>query len=59
MSGIASDFVPETLGGDLGDFRENFFIDVEVVGELLVVLFKKNFGCSFDGLGSNSAHEDL
>ena len=59
MSGISCDLVSETLGGDLGDFRKNFFIDVKVIGELLVMFLEKNLGCSFDGFCSDSAHKDL
>ena len=56
MGGIACDFIPEGFGGDLGDFAEDFFIDVEVVGELDVVFFEEHLGGSLDGLCSDSAH---
>ena len=56
VSGIACDFIPETLGGDLGDFGKDFFIDVEVVGELDVMFFKEHLSSSFDCFCSDSAH---
>ena len=56
VSSIACDFVSQTLGGDLGDFGKDFFIDVEVVGKLDVVFFKEHLSSSFDGFCSDSAH---
>ena len=57
MGSIACDFVSQTLGGDLSNFRENFFIDVEIVGELLIVPFEEHLGGSLDGLCADSAHK--
>jgi hypothetical protein len=56
MSGISCNFIPEGFGGNLGDFAEDFFIDVEVVGQLDVVFFEEHLSSSFDGFCSDSAH---
>jgi hypothetical protein len=53
------DFVAETLGGDLGDLREDLLVDVEVVGQLLVVLLEQDLGGSLHGFGSDSSHLGL
>jgi len=56
MGGESCDLVSKALGGNLGDFRENLFVDVEVVGQLLVVLFEQHLSGTLDCFGSHSAH---
>jgi hypothetical protein len=56
MGGESSDFVSEFLGWDSCDFGQDLFINVEIVGQLLVVLFEQNLGSSLYGFCSDSSH---
>lgn len=56
MGGKSSNFVSESLGGNLSNFAEDFLVGVEVVGQLLVILLEEELSTSFDCLGSDSAH---
>lgn len=40
MGGESSDFVSKFLGGDFSDFAQDSLVNMEVVGEFLVVFFK-------------------
>ena len=56
MGSESSDLVPETLGRNFGDLGQDLLINMEIVGELLVMLFEQNLSGSFDGFCSDSAH---
>jgi len=56
MGSETSDLVSQTFGGDLGDLRKNLLVDVEVVSQLLIVLFEKDLSGTLDGFCSDSAH---
>lgn len=56
MGSEASDLIPETLGRNLGDFREYLLIDMEIIGKFLVVLLQQHLGGTLDGFGSDTAH---
>lgn len=52
----ASDPVADLLGGDLSHLGEDLLVQVEVGGQLHVVLLDEDLGGLLDGLISNSAH---
>ena len=56
MCGEACDLITEALGGYLGDFGEDLLVDVEVIGQLLVVSLQEDLGGTLDGFCSDSAH---
>merc|ERR1712079_379358 len=56
VSGETSNLVAESLCLDLADIIDDSLVDMEVVGQLAIVLFDECPGGSLDGLGSNSSH---
>jgi hypothetical protein len=56
VSSEAGNFISKSFGWDFSDFREDSFVDVEVVGKFLIVLFEKDLSGSLDGFSSDSAH---
>ena len=55
VSSETGDLISHSLGGEDGDIAQNLLVEVEVSGELAVVLFDQNLGGSLDGLSSDSA----
>jgi len=55
VSGETSNLVAESLCLDLADIIDDPLVDMEVVGQLAIVLFDECPGGSLDGLGSNSS----
>ena len=56
MGSETSDLISKTLGGDLCDLRKDLLVDVEVVGQLVIVLLEKHLCGTLDCIGSDSAH---
>ena len=56
MGSETGDFISHSLGGDESDFTEDLLIEMEVVGQLVVVFLDQDFGSLLGGLGSDSSH---
>jgi hypothetical protein len=56
MGSKPSDLIPETLGGNLGNFGEYLLIDMEIIGKFLVVFLQQHLGSTLDCFGSDAAH---
>jgi hypothetical protein len=59
MCGETSDFISQTFGRDLSNFRKDLFVDVKIIGKFQVMFLKQDFCGSFDCFCSNSAHTIL
>jgi hypothetical protein len=55
VGNISSNLVSKTLGGDDGNITADLLVDVEVKGQLGVVLLDNDASSLLDGLGSNAA----
>ncbi len=58
VSGETGDFISHSLGGEDGNIGKDLFIEVEISGELAVVLFDQDLGGSLNSLSSDSALQD-
>lgn len=55
VSGEAGDFISHSLGGEKGDFTQNFLVEVEIGGDFGIVFLDENLGGLLNGLCSNSS----
>lgn len=55
VSSETSNFISHSLGGDNSDFTKDLLVEMEVIGQLVVVLFDQLLGSSLGGLSSNSS----
>lgn len=58
VGGVASNFVPQSLSGDLCVLGQDLLVNVEVEGELQVVSLDQLPGSSLDSLSSDSSLRD-
>lgn len=59
MSDESGNLVPQRLGGDESHFFDDALVDVEVEGELGVVLLNDDPGGLLDGLGADATHLEI